>query len=65
MKRKNYVLLWFLNITLTTYTHGQSVVKPAVTDYLHIAQSVQMGGFVGEKLNDSYQNRILAQDFAW
>ena len=63
MKRKNYVLLWFLNITLTTYTHGQSVVKPAVTDYLHIAQSVQMGGFVGEKLNDSYQNRILAQDF--
>ncbi|WP_298298028.1 beta-L-arabinofuranosidase domain-containing protein, partial [Hydrotalea sp.] len=63
MKRKNYLLLCFLNITLATYSPGQSIVKPAVTDYLHNAQSVQMGGFVGEKLNDSYQNRILAQDF--
>ncbi|GAC1422700.1 MAG: hypothetical protein NVSMB67_19900 [Flavisolibacter sp.] len=63
MKRKNYVLLWFLNFTLVTYTFGQPIIKPAVTDYLNNAQSVQMGGFVGEKLDDSYQNRILAQDF--
>jgi DUF1680 family protein len=62
MKRKNYVLLCFLNITLATYTLGQSIVKPAVTDYLHTAQSARLRGFVGEKLNASYENRILAQD---
>lgn len=63
MKRKNHVLLCFINFTLITYTFGQPIVKPAVTDYLHNAQSVEMGGFIGEKLDDSYQNRILAQDF--
>jgi len=63
MKRKNFFLIFFLHTTLITYTFGQSPVKPAVTDYLHTAQSAQMEGFVGEKLDDSYQNRILAQDF--
>lgn len=62
MKRKNYVLLCFLHITLITYTFGQSPVKPAVTDQLYPAQSAQIGGFVGERLDASYENRILAQD---
>lgn len=48
---------------LGTYAPGQSIIKPAVTDYLTNAQSVQMEGFVGKKLDDSYQNRILAQDY--
>ena len=47
---------------LITYTFGQSIVKPAVTDQLHIAQSAIINGFVGEKLDASYENRILAQD---
>src|ERR1035437_132894 len=62
MKGKNYFLLCFLHITLITYTFGQSIVKPTVTDFLHTAQSALMGGFVGEKLDASYENRILAQD---
>lgn len=62
MKRKNYFLLCFLLITLITYTFSQSSVKPSVTDRLHMAQSALMRGFVGEKLNASYNNRILAQD---
>ncbi len=41
---------------------GQSLVTPAVTDLLYPAQSAKMGGFVGEKLEASYENRILAQD---
>lgn len=63
MKRKNYFLPGFLLITLITSSFGQSIVKPAVTDQLHTAQSAQMGGgFVGERLAASYKNRILAQD---
>lgn len=62
MKRKSYVLLCFLHVTLITYTFGQPIVKPVITDQLHSAQSAQMGDFVGERLNASYQNRILSQD---
>ncbi|MHB1922970.1 MAG: glycoside hydrolase family 127 protein [Chitinophagaceae bacterium] len=63
MKRKKYFLLLLLQIGIVPFTFGQVVVKPVVSDQLHPAQSVLLGGFVGEKLNASYQNRILAQDF--
>lgn len=33
-----------------------------VDDLLQQAQPAQIGGFVGEKLDLSYRNRILAQD---
>lgn len=33
-----------------------------VNDVLHPARSAQVGGFIGEKLDLSYRNRILAQD---
>ncbi|MFD2935927.1 glycoside hydrolase family 127 protein [Spirosoma flavum] len=41
---------------------AQPLVKPAVFDQLQTATAAQMTGFVGEKLDASYQNRILAQD---
>lgn len=36
--------------------------KPAVDNELTAAKSVAIGGFVGHRFDDSYQNRILAQD---
>lgn len=41
---------------------SQTVVTPVVNDQLFTAKSVQLNGHVGEKLDASYQNRILAQD---
>lgn len=37
-------------------------VTPRVSDQLSVAKSAQIKGHVGEKLDASYQNRILAQD---
>src|SRR5688572_27820447 len=62
MKREKYFLLCFLTSIMAAYCFGQSRVKIAVIDKLRGAQMARMGGFVGEKLNASYENRILAQD---
>jgi DUF1680 family protein len=44
---------------LTTVSFAQS---PVIMDRLYPAQTAQLKGFVGDKLEASYQNRILAQD---
>jgi len=62
MKREKCFLLGFLNSVMMAYCFAQAPVKTAVIDKLHNAQLITMGGFVGEKLNSSYENRILAQD---
>lgn len=41
---------------------AQVVVKPAVADQLQTAQSARLTGFVGDRLDASYEHRILAQD---
>jgi len=35
---------------------------PAITDRLHPLDSISLGGYVGSKLDASYEHRILAQD---
>ena len=62
MKREKCFLLGFLNSVMMAYCFAQAPVKTAVIDKLHNAQLITMGGFVGEKLNASYENRVLAQD---
>ena len=62
MKRKKYILVSFLNSMMVACCFAQAPVKVAVIDKLYNAQSATMGGHVGEKLNASYENRILAQD---
>jgi DUF1680 family protein len=62
MKREKYYLLGFLNSVMMAYCFAQAPVNTAVIDKLHNAQLITMGGFVGEKLNASYENRVLAQD---
>ena len=49
-------------LLITTLAVSQPVITPAVNDQLSTAQSVKMNGFIGSKLDASYENRILAQD---
>lgn len=41
---------------------ADTVVKPLIKDALHINDAAKMNGYIGKKLDLSYQNRILAQD---
>ena len=41
---------------------SQKPVSLSVADKLSAAGSAEIGGYVGHRLNGSYQNRILAQD---
>lgn len=41
---------------------SQSVKGPAVNDLLFPSQSARLNGYVGEKLDASYKNRIVAQN---
>jgi DUF1680 family protein len=41
---------------------SQKPVKLSVTDNLSAVKSAEIGGYVGHRLDGSYQNRILAQD---
>lgn len=59
LKKINLILLLILSVNVVI---SQPVPTPIVSDQLIPAHSVQMHGFIGEKLDDSYQNRILAQD---
>ncbi|MHB9142372.1 MAG: hypothetical protein ACYC25_10905 [Paludibacter sp.] len=52
----------FIHIMLISFTFGQYNVKLIVTYRLQIAQSGKLGGFIGEKLDLSYQKRVLAQN---
>lgn len=59
-KKKSLFILSVLASSLATY--GQKGVSPAIRDRLQPAQSALMTGFVGRKMDESYNNRILAQD---
>lgn len=62
MKQISLFLICFLQLTLSITLLGQKTIKPAKNDTLFPAQSATLGGFVGVRLDASYQNRILAQD---
>ena len=49
------------NITAQSVQNKQPG-KPVITDMLVPAITAQMKGHIGEKLDASYQNRILVQD---
>ncbi len=42
--------------------NSQSIPSPSVIDRLYPSLSIKVSGFVGDKLDASWQNRILAQD---
>ena len=62
MKKSILISFCILLQIITNQTFGQNIVKPVVDDFLIPATSATIGGFVGSKLDASYQNRILAQD---
>ncbi len=60
---KKFITLFCLLLQiLIDQSFGQKPVKPAVDDFLVPASFAVIGGYVGGKLDASYQNRILAQD---
>ena len=56
------ILIFLLQVAFTVNLPGQIIVEPAQNDALFPAQSALIGGFIGGKLDASYQNRIMAQD---
>ncbi|CAL1520172.1 beta-L-arabinofuranosidase domain-containing protein [Chitinophaga sp. MM2321] len=60
--RKLLAIMLLANIGFITPVFSQSAVKPAVDDSQLPAQSAQLNGYLGMKLDAAYQNRILAQD---
>lgn len=62
MRQISLIFICLLQLAFTIHLMGQKTIKPAKNDTLFPAQSASMKGFVGEKLDASYQNRILAQD---
>jgi uncharacterized protein len=64
MTRYLLVILFTGLISLASpeWLPGQPLVHPKVEDMLYPAFSSQLGGYIGEKLDSSYKNRILAQD---
>lgn len=57
------VLLLFISIVLFGQSFSQNGAAPVVQDKLNASTSVKIKGVVGKRLDDSYQNRILAQDY--
>ncbi len=60
MKKK--IILPVLLLLLAQSVVAQKAVRPMVADQLEPARSAALKGFVGQKLDASYENRILAQD---
>lgn len=56
-----FFILFSGSVSAQKTRHNQ-LPRPIVTDYLQPAKSVKLQGYIGEKLDASYQNRILAQD---
>lgn len=52
----------FCFVLLAGKVISQSVSSSAIIDQLYPSLSVKVTGFVGDKLDASWQNRILAQD---
>jgi len=62
---KSFVFLLLILLPAIMTAQKKSKVQPdvpAVADILQPASAAKLSGFVGEKLDASYQNRILAQD---
>jgi uncharacterized protein len=59
-----YLLILIAGITIAQKSAKkvQTHVKPVIEDYLKTADQAIIGGYIGERLDASYQNRILAQD---
>ncbi|MEO6546590.1 MAG: beta-L-arabinofuranosidase domain-containing protein [Ferruginibacter sp.] len=62
MRKKYCLLVFVLQIIGWPFAHGQDVKKAVVADNMFAAQTATIGGFIGQKLDAAYNNRILTQD---
>ncbi|MCW3108438.1 MAG: hypothetical protein JWQ09_2944, partial [Segetibacter sp.] len=60
LTKKNTLLI--LSLLTCFIAFSQQKVSPKINDRLQPAEAVSMTGFIGQKLDASYKNRILAQD---
>jgi uncharacterized protein len=62
MKNKILILICIIQVGLIHLSRAQQTGLPVIKDVFFQAESAKLGGFVGERLDASTQNRILAQD---
>jgi uncharacterized protein len=62
MKRANLLLIIIFQVLFSFISSGQETVKPEIKDKLFPSELVSIKGFIGDKLDQSYKNRILTQD---
>ena len=67
LTKKYFIMFKFSSLMLCIlliagHALSQTVVTSAVNDQLSPLVSVKMNGFVGNKMDASYRNRILAKD---
>lgn len=62
MKSTTTTFCGLILLALFAFKPVAPTVTPVIQDQLSPAKSVQISGFIGEKLDAAYQNRILAQD---
>ena len=62
MKKISLLLLCFYLVLFSSVASGQRMVKPEISDRLFPAEFTTINGFIGDKLDQSYKNRILSQD---
>lgn len=57
-----FTTILLLLLICCKYSHAQKKAEPLVSDVLKPAQIVSVHGHIGEKLDQSYKNRVLAQN---
>ena len=62
IKKSRRVATFILASLVSVCSYGQSPVRAVVTDQLQPAEAVTMSGYLGQKLDASYEHRILDQD---
>jgi uncharacterized protein len=62
MGRINLYFICLFQLVFIYSSFGQKLVKPVRDDSLFPAQSALINGYIGDKLDLSYKNRILAQN---
>lgn len=61
-KQQAFLIFLIVLYSLPPVSAKGQLPLPRINDYLQPTQQAQMNGFIGEKLDASYQNRILVQD---
>jgi DUF1680 family protein len=65
MRCFNAIAFFFLLLCFNGFpfaARSQHLIKPLISDFMQPVEAPKLSGYIGEKLDDAYKNRILAQD---